>query len=482
MSSIPVRDVYADAARLGVAVAEFEALAGEIAELVSAGALAALPVVALPDLAIALHRGIDAATAAVTVVSGAVDRSGVVLGSGHATTRAWLKRGCGLSGDEATVVLARSRSLERDFPATRAAWLAQEVTTAVMTEITLGLPKALRRLTVVQRDQVMPAAEAATLEFVREHPLEDLRWFLGQLRMRFDVDGANADVMAAYQDQYLRLTPDADGVQLRGFLTGETAAAVIAVLDQVVDGWYRSGSLAQQDQPVEGDGAVLTMRRRRVRRDHLNALALEHLANGLLGDGLLGTKHEVRPYLTVTVHADELAAGLGSELRLPGHSTPVLLPEASVRRLLCDCSITPVFTARPDPTRTTLPDGLVAGSSPTDEVLVDVAALEAALRDRAREVLDVGRTVRTATAKQRRALEVRDLHCGFPGCRIDPTRCEAHHVAHWEHGGSTAIDNLVLLCRGHHRSVHEGGWTVTARSEHHPGHPDYWSFDPPPRR
>jgi hypothetical protein len=482
MSSTPPQDPHADAARLGAAVTEFAALGREIAELVSAGVTSTLPIAAVPDLAVSLHRGIDAATAAATVVTGVVDRSGVVLGAGHSTTRAWLTGACGLSGDEATVVLARSRSFERHFPATRAAWLAQEITTAVMKEITVGLPKALRRLSVAERDRVMPVAEAVTLEFAREHPVGDLRWFIAMLRQNFDVDGANAGAMAAYEDQYLRLTPDADGVQLRGFLTAETAAAVLAVLDQVVDGWYRSGSLAPQDQPAEGEGALLGTRRRRVRRDHLNALAFEHIVTGLLGDGLLGTKHEVRPHITATIHADDLAAGLGAELNLPGHSTRVLLPDASLRRLLCDCAITPVFTARPDTARTTWADGLGLDGSTSGDAVIDIAVLEAALRRRAREVLDVGRTVRTATAKQRRALEVRDRHCGFPGCRIDPTRCEAHHVTHWEHGGSTAIDNLVLLCRGHHRSVHEGGWTVSPREEHHPGHPDHWAFAPPPRR
>ncbi|HEX2374877.1 MAG TPA: HNH endonuclease signature motif containing protein [Actinomycetota bacterium] len=38
--------------------------------------------------------------------------------------------------------------------------------------------------------------------------------------------------------------------------------------------------------------------------------------------------------------------------------------------------------------------------------------------------------------------------------------CEAHHVRHWLHGGPTDLANLVLLCRAHHRAVHEGGWRL----------------------
>ena len=39
--------------------------------------------------------------------------------------------------------------------------------------------------------------------------------------------------------------------------------------------------------------------------------------------------------------------------------------------------------------------------------------------------------------------------------------CEAHHLRHWLHGGPTNLANLALLCRVHHRAVHEGGWRLT---------------------
>ena len=61
------------------------------------------------------------------------------------------------------------------------------------------------------------------------------------------------------------------------------------------------------------------------------------------------------------------------------------------------------------------------------------------------EVLDVGRRTRTISPALRRALAARDGHCRFPGCRA--RRVDAHHVEHWAHGGATALDNLVLLCR-----------------------------------
>ena len=75
------------------------------------------------------------------------------------------------------------------------------------------------------------------------------------------------------------------------------------------------------------------------------------------------------------------------------------------------------------------------------------------------EILDVGRRTRTISPALRRALASRDGHCRFPGCRN--RRTDAHHVEHWADGGETVLENLVLLCRRHHRAVHEEGFRIT---------------------
>ena len=74
-------------------------------------------------------------------------------------------------------------------------------------------------------------------------------------------------------------------------------------------------------------------------------------------------------------------------------------------------------------------------------------------------VLDVGRKTRSIPPAIRRALAARDPWCQFPGCTA--RRCDAHHLTHWAHGGATSLDNLVHLCRWHHRLVHEGGYRIT---------------------
>jgi hypothetical protein len=78
-------------------------------------------------------------------------------------------------------------------------------------------------------------------------------------------------------------------------------------------------------------------------------------------------------------------------------------------------------------------------------------------------VLDVGRKTRTVPPSIRRALEARDRSCRFPGCTA--RRCDAHHVEHWMDGGDTSVENLVLLCRRHHRAVHEGGFDVIRQAD-----------------
>jgi hypothetical protein len=77
-------------------------------------------------------------------------------------------------------------------------------------------------------------------------------------------------------------------------------------------------------------------------------------------------------------------------------------------------------------------------------------------------ILDVGRRTRTIPPALRRALEVRDGGCRFPGCGSRFT--EGHHVKHWADGGETSLANCLLLCRHHHRLVHEEGWRVEWRT------------------
>ena len=96
----------------------------------------------------------------------------------------------------------------------------------------------------------------------------------------------------------------------------------------------------------------------------------------------------------------------------------------TVRRMACDCNVTRV------------------------------------LLDQDSTVIDMGRSKRVISPALRSALKIRDGHCQWPGCERPASWCDGHHVVHWIHGGPTDLHNLVLLCRRHHRMVHEGGWSL----------------------
>jgi hypothetical protein len=127
-----------------------------------------------------------------------------------------------------------------------------------------------------------------------------------------------------------------------------------------------------------------------------------------------------RPTLTVTIDAQALMRGDG--IGRLDHSGPV--PARVAQMLACDAGIQRV----------------VLGPSS--------------------EPLDVGRRTPVVPPAIRRALGVRDRGCTFPGCDRPPPWTDAHHVRHWANGGATSIANLVLLCREHHRVIHEGTFSV----------------------
>jgi hypothetical protein len=77
-------------------------------------------------------------------------------------------------------------------------------------------------------------------------------------------------------------------------------------------------------------------------------------------------------------------------------------------------------------------------------------------------ITEVGARTRTIPPALRRALEHRDQGCRFPGC--GRKFGQGHHIRHWAHGGPTTLSNLTMLCRRHHRAVHEEGFQV----ERHP--------------
>ncbi len=100
----------------------------------------------------------------------------------------------------------------------------------------------------------------------------------------------------------------------------------------------------------------------------------------------------------------------------------------------------------------------MAGSAETSRRLACDASRVVMRHDEDGRLFEVGARTRTIPPALRRALHHRDRGCRFPGCGVRVG--QGHHLRHWAHGGPTTLSNLALLCRRHHRAVHEEGYQV----------------------
>ncbi len=478
-------------------------------------------------------QGIASQTRALAVAAAAAVRDGeVATGEGFASTTRWLEASAGLSKSQSRATVALGERLQDEFAATGAAWLAGEIGEGAVQAITGLIPRKLRGLSAVDYEAMRTDLEAMALHHAKTRTVSEVRRAIERAAVVADPVGAEAAAVVGLESEFLSFTPVEDGVEVRGFLSWETAGVVLPAFDQCHDGMYRSGQLAE-DYSDHVDR--LTSRSPSLRRQHRNAEIFAELATRLLDEGELGTKHAQRPHLTVTVHADDFAAGLGGDILLPGFG-PVSVPNTTIERFLCDSEVHPVLTRRSGAPSGSLPVGSVSGvlledvrppepqypgsvpgsSDPpwrpplrprdggrggweyefppapapaaaeiaADTDLAAITEFGTDLDDRVswwnrflgepgRHVLDVGRSWRTAPPKIRRALTIRDGGCAVPGCDVDASRCEAHHITYWEHHGATSISNMVLLCAKHHHMVHEGRWRILRNTDLDPGHPDY---------
>jgi hypothetical protein len=97
-------------------------------------------------------------------------------------------------------------------------------------------------------------------------------------------------------------------------------------------------------------------------------------------------------------------------------------------------------------------------SAETSRRLACDASLVVMQHARDGRVVEVAARTRTISPALRRALQHRDRGCRFPGCGV--RFGQGHHVRHWADGGPTTLSNLALLCRRHHRAVHEEGYQL----------------------
>jgi hypothetical protein len=104
-------------------------------------------------------------------------------------------------------------------------------------------------------------------------------------------------------------------------------------------------------------------------------------------------------------------------------------------------------------------DGPVLSPAATERLVCN-ARMQTVVENARGEVVRLGRMRREPPSWMVRQLRYRDRTCVFPACGMR-TFTEAHHVVWWSKGGTTDLDNLVLICSFHHRLVHEHGWGLS---------------------
>jgi len=236
---------------------------------------------------------------------------------------------------------------------------------------------------------------------------------------RIDAQGALDEANRAHARRYLHLGEPQDGrVRIDGLLDAEGGAAVRNALQAFM-------------KPMKDDVRTYGQRQ----HDALIELCRQGTGKrdsaGGKGDGA-----GPRPQLIIRASLDTLAGIPGVPAgELDGGGT---VPAATVQRYACDAAII-------------------------------------RMTDRGELEHELSHATRTIPPSTRRALEARDQHCVFEGCDRRRSWCDGHHLVWWIKGGPTTLPNLALLCRPHHRMVHEEGWTLERRDGR-------FKAIPPPRR
>jgi Domain of unknown function (DUF222)/HNH endonuclease len=117
----------------------------------------------------------------------------------------------------------------------------------------------------------------------------------------------------------------------------------------------------------------------------------------------------------------------------------------------------PVLADPEQPGQSVLEDGARVSPETSQRLACDASRV-VMRHDEEGRVVEIGALTRTIPPALRRALQHRDRGCRFPGCAV--RFGQGHHLRHWAHGGPTTLSNLSLLCRRHHRAVHEEGFRV----------------------
>jgi hypothetical protein len=361
--------------------------------------------------------------------------AGADHGTPAASTASWLRNRLQLSPAAATSAVQTARALFRGpLTQTAQALCAGELSAAHASALAYGT----RELPA----HVAAEAEPTLLDAARRLDPSRLRRLVDHLRTILDPDTADTQAQQQHQRRGLWTATTWEGmIALQGLLDPEAGQTLLAALEPLA-------------RPHSADDDRSGDQRR--------ADALTELARRNLEGGQLPQSGGVRPQLLVSVDLDSLLGrpgAVGGELGGLGS----LAPEAC-RRLACDAAVTRVLVTRQpnhEPGDHEHPGDHGGQGDLATRLQAAMAMLPPILGGAVSQPLEVGRASRVITGAQRAALAVRDGGCVFPDCGRPLAWCEGHHLRHWLDGGPTDLDNLALLCRAHHRAIHEGGWQLT---------------------
>jgi hypothetical protein len=369
----------------------------------------ARPLDQLGDEIAELSVHLDAATARLLVLIREFDtRSG--WSNGFRSCAAWLSWRVGLDLGAARERVRVAHALET-LPRLAGALARGELSYAKVRALTrVATPETEERLLAVGRGGTAEHVERIVKGWRRVDRAAEARESARQERSR---------ALHVYQDE--------DGmVTIRGRLTSEAGALLMQALAAARETLYQRARVqapkAAGDAPELACGIVCadTPTMEQQQADALALIAETALHHGI-EPGAPGERYQV------VVHVDAPALADPDQ---PGQS--VLEDGGRVsaeisRRLACDAS-------------------LVVMQHAGDGRVVEVAA-----------------RTRTIPPALRRALLHRDRGCRFPGCGVRVG--QGHHIQHWASGGPTRLSNLALLCRRHHRAVHEEGYGLVRQTD-----------------
>jgi hypothetical protein len=279
-------------------------------------------------------------------------------------------------------------------------------------ELSYAKVRALTRVATPEtEDRLLAVGKAGTADHV-ERIVRGWR--------RVDRIAEARETARRHASRALHVYQDEDGmVVLRGRLAPEVGALLVQALAAARETLYQQARANDAGtSPADVSAETPTMAQQQA--DALALLAETALHSGI-DPGAPGERYQVVVHVEAPVLADPDAPGQ-SVLEDGTH-----VSSETSRRLACDASRVVMRHT---------PDG---------------------------QVVEVGARTRTIPPSLRRVLHHRDQSCRFPGCGLPFG--QGHHLRHWAHGGPTTLSNLALLCRRHHRAVHEEGYQVERLSD-----------------